>query len=263
MPNTTSLIAYVDETSRNDAQHGQFYALVATVINVADPDYSALMRHMYTVAHRQRTGTIHASQMRSPEGLKDLTSLENDMGTNPAVMSIAVVRASYGPGGEEEARQRCVAHLLVSLASTYGVVSVTLDSRDALGNATKSMTARKGGRNIIDLRTVEDLKAVGELPETLKVYHANDKNVHQLWLPDIAAYAIGRCLADKDPARIRWVAPRLDMKEALLLPVGERTKVGQKFTSPTELTSDLQSYLYRAKAFQATSGVGREPEEIS
>ena len=246
----TSLIAYVDETSRNDARHGRFYALVATILNTTDLHYSALMRHMHDIAHRQPTRTIHASQMRSPDALKDLTSLEQDLGTNPAVMAIAAVRASYAPRNEEEARQRCVAHLLVSLASTYGVSSVTLDTRDPLGGVSKSMTAKKGGRNIIDLRTVEDLKAVGELPESLKVYHANDEIVHQLWLPDIAAYAIGRCLADRDPARIRWIVPRLDMKEALLLPVAERSRLGQEFVPATKLTSDLQYYLARARTDQ-------------
>jgi len=126
--------------------------------------------------------------------------------------------------------------------------SVTLDSRDPLGNASKSMAAKKGSRNHKDLVTIEGLKSVGELPCDLDVFHGNDHSVHGLWIADVIAYAIGRCIADHDPHRLTRLAPRLEMEEARVLPVTERMVSGISISPRTNLTCILAMYMKEARA---------------
>jgi len=250
MTGSPSLVAFVDETARNDPQHGQFYALAAVVMDKANPGYGLLWRDIHWVAHAQPSGMIHASDMaRSHDGAMNLVSVERSIGDNSAVLAIAVVHSPFGSGGEEEARQHCLADLMVALFSGFEVRHVTIDSRDPLGVATKSMTAKRGTRNYEDLVTIRDLQTTGELPKDLKVFHANDRFVHQLWVADVAAYAIGRSLTDRDPGRLQWLAPHLQMKEAHLLPVSRRSD-GHLLTPETGLTSMLKAYIAQANAIR-------------
>jgi len=244
-----------------------FYVLTAAIVNRDDPGYAFLSKKMRRVANNQNTHMIHASKMtHSQENLNDLLSLEREIGDNPAVRALAVVRSPLTLGGEEDARQRCVADLMVTLTSTFKVCAVTMDSRDPLGIATKSMTAKKGSRNIEDIVTIEGLKTTGELPDDLNVFHANDEKVHGLWIADVATYAVGRSLASRDPSRLQWIAPHLYMREARILPVAERAKADQKFAPVTSLSFYLDAFVNQAKAMHdRESGLledSEEPEEI-
>ena len=242
-------IAFIDETVRNDSTHGRFYALVAAIVN-RNPDYAALVRLLHNVASRQRSGFIHATEMaRSEEGLKDLSLVEHEIGNNGAVTFFAVVHSPFGSGGEEEARQRCVADLVVGLTSAYKVCSLVMDSRDPLGNASQSTIPKRGTRNFEDLVTVDGLRRIGEIPQELNVSHGNDRLMPGLWIADVAAYSVGHGIADRDPTRLVWVASHLYIREALTLPVSERT-TGSRSTLPsTRVSSYVETLLNQAKAY--------------
>jgi len=246
MSNVPRLLALIDETIRNDPQHGQFYVLTAAIVDKAHPRYSGLWKDFRQVANRQPTKLVHASEIaRAPNGHQDLSLLERTIGDNPAVTAIAVVRTPFGPGGEEGARQMCLSDLLAALTSSFGIRHIVMDTRDHLGVATKSMSAKPGTRNYEDIRTIHDLQRVGELPEDLRVVHADDQRMHELWIADVVAYAVGRSLADRDPFRLQWLAPHLQMREARMLPVSQRTD--GRWAPDTGLTSLLIDYIARAK----------------
>jgi len=136
---------------------------------------------------------------------------------------------------------------MTSLAS-FGVDTVTLDSRDPLGQAHKSITSpRLGPRNALDASTVLDLQASGELPTDFDVRHGNDKKIHELWVADVAAYAVGRALADHDPARLRLLAPHIQVREARVLPVAERGPDGVSHLPASNLNTFLDDFLAKAR----------------
>ena len=225
-----------------------FYVLTAAIVNRNDSGYAYLGKIVHSVARRQSTGMIHASDMaRTQSSLKDLISLEREIGGNSSVRALAVVRYPLGSDGEERARKRCVAELMVALVSGFGVSSVTMDSRDPLGRASESRTPRRGSRNYEDFMTIEDLKAVGELPKDLEVSHGNDRLKQGLWIADVATYAVDRSLADRDPSRLQWIAPHLHMREALTLPVSERTDSGKQLSPATEMSSFLNDFVQQAR----------------
>ena len=249
MPHKSRLVALVDETIRNDPQRGQFYVMTSAIVDKAHPRYSGLWKDFRQVANKQPNKCVHASVIaRSPGGQQDLDLMERSIGENPSVTAVAVVRAPFGPLGEEEARQRCVADLLVALTSQFGVNHIVMDTRDHLGAATKSMTAKPGSRNYRDLLTIRDLQNTGELPGDLRVVHANDQLMHELWIADVVSYAVGRSLADRDPSRLRLLEPHLQMREARILPVAQRTN--GRLAPDTGLTLLLTEYLAQARQEQ-------------
>jgi len=243
-------IAFIDETVRNDSIHGRFYALVAAIVN-RNPDYAALVRLMHHVASQQYSGIIHATDMaRSEAGRADLSSIEHKIGNNGAVAFFAVAHSPFASGGEEEARQRCVADLAVGLTSAYRVRSVILDSRDPLGNASQSTIPKRGTRNFEDLVTIDGLKGIGEVPKELNISHGNDRLMPGLWIADVAAYSVGHSIADRDPSRLVWIAPHLYIREALTLPVSERVSGSRSMLPSTGMSVYMETLLNRAKAMR-------------
>jgi len=248
MSYTPCRVAFVDETIRNDIQLGRFYIMTAAILDKAHPEYGAFWRELRNVAWSQPNHTIHASTLiRSPNGQKYLDAAERAIGESPAVRSITVLRAKIPSKGEEIARQRCIASLATSLAS-FDVQSVTLDTRDPLGQAHKSITSpRLGPRNALDASTILDLQASGELPTGFDVRHGNDEKIHELWVADVVAYAIGRALADHNPTRLHLLAPHIQVREAQVLPVAERGPEGAKHIPASSLNAFLGIFLAEAK----------------
>ena len=249
MPYVPRRVAFVDETIRDDRQLGHFYIMTATILDKAHPDYGAFWRELRRVAWLQPSHDLHASKVAlSPNGQQDLNAVERAIGESNAVRAIAVVRARIAHKGDEIARQRCIASLLTALSS-FDIRNITLDTRDHLGQASKSITSpRLGPRNALDAATIQDLQLSGELPPDLYVCHGDDQMVHELWVPDVTAYAVGRALADHNPARLQWLAPHLNIREARILPVSERTVLDQKSTPITSLTFYLDTFTSQAKA---------------
>lgn len=256
-------IAFVDETLRDSPLYPKFYVLTAAIVDRSKPEYAALQKVMHRVARTQPTGMIHASEMaRAQNSQEGLVSVEREIGENAAVRALAVVHSPFGAGGEEEARQRCVAELMVTLSSAFDVSSVTMDSRDPLGISSKSTIPRRGTRNFKDLATVRGLQAIGELPEDLAVSHANDRLINGLWIADVASYAVGSSLARRDPSRLQWIAPHLYMREARILPVSERKDTHQTTAPVTDLSFYLNAFVEQAKAIHdRASGLFEDEEE--
>jgi len=222
--------------------------MTAAILDKAHPGYGAFWRELRNVAWSQPDRSIHASTLiRRPGGQQCLEAVEHAIGESPAVWSIAAVRAQILPKGEERARQRCIASLVTALAS-FGVRTVTLDTRDPLGQAHKSITSpRLGPQNTLDARTVLDLQAAGELPDDLDVRHGDDKKIHELWIADTVVYAVSRALADHEPARLRSLASHIQIREARLLPIAERGPDGVKRAPASSLDVFLNEFLAAAK----------------
>jgi len=139
-----------------------------------------------------------------------------------------------GVRSSEDARQICLADLVTRMGDRGPLAGVTLDTRDNLGVTAQSAKAEPGSKNARDLRTLQDLKDVGEVDPRVKVYHARDEVVRQLWIPDVAGYVVARSLARHDPGYMRILAGKVEIHEAVRLPPSMRNS-GETSLRPSGL----------------------------
>lgn len=144
---------------------------------------------------------------------------------------LTTVRAPVADGDEERARQRCLAHLAVELASRLQVGEMILDSRSSADPAWAN-------RDAVDVATVMALKGAGELPPTFSLSHRHDQNFHQLLIPDVAAYAHQQAIRGA-PERLQRLAEKAVAVEATRLPIDQRPALGATHARPTGLTERL------------------------
>ena len=81
-----------------------------------------------------------------------------------------------------------------------------------------------GSKNARDMRTLLDLKKAGELDSSVKIFHARDEVVHQLWVPDVVGYVVARSIARHDPRYMSVLAGKLEIREAIVLPPSMRDR---------------------------------------
>lgn len=243
-----SLEAAVDESLNRDKT---LYVMTAAVYDPARIKF--LMRRLEEAAPKNADGQleVHANELYQDRP-ELLTSLEEMMAADPAIEFLSTVRAPIQRGREEEARQRCLAHLSVDLMKQFQVGTMYLDTRDGLRR--KSQNREHGAlQDSRDLATVAALRGVGELPAHFNVRH-RDHNTHTLWLADIAAHASQQSISFNNPERIQRLAAKLEMREAVRLPVDQR-----ETAAPTARSNGLSLRLaeLRANARQLAATVER------
>ena len=158
---------------------------------------------------------LHASEMAyNPVRQPDLDAAQRLIAQCDAVQVVVMVRTWVtGVLSSEDARQICLTDLATYFQAEGPLDGITLDTRDNLGRTAKSGKAESGSKNARDLRTLRDLMAVGELDPGVKVFHARDEVVRQLWIPDIAGYVVARSIARHDPGYRRILADKVQIRE--------------------------------------------------
>jgi hypothetical protein len=242
-----TLVAFIDESHYEQPQYGFFYTMTGAVVDLSQASsHTALMRELNQLARSQPGRALHAYRLAShdPSGL---AAAQHAIVECDAVRLLVTVRTWSAQNSDlEEARQTCLAELATRLHNTASAERLTLDTRDSLGGSTKSSKPQPGGYNAIDAATLVGLKKAKELSPAVSVVHADDQRIHQLWIPDIVGYIVARSIARKEPSYMGILAPRVELREALVLPVAQRGP-GVSALQPTELGLELASHLSRAQ----------------
>ncbi|MCL2783947.1 MAG: hypothetical protein FWD55_00640 [Propionibacteriaceae bacterium] len=244
MPNASRrLIAYVDESSRNTDQQGHFYLMSAAVIDRMSPDFQTLMRKLHRIALHQPQKNLHAFQMeRSTPHV--LQYAEQVIASCSAVQIILSVRAPILDSWEA-ARQRCLAELVTRGSQGLGVKEFVLDTRDGSFQRSPGHNQEKLN-DYHDIHTIQGLIAAGDISEA-NLMHADDRRTHELWVADIAAFATSRALALGNPGRLRWLAHRLELREARVIPVDQRHPSSRRILSPSVFQLRLDEVKIQAR----------------
>ncbi|MDR1079207.1 MAG: hypothetical protein LBL55_11260 [Propionibacteriaceae bacterium] len=242
--------AFVDETWRRD-DRGRYYILLGVVV---DDSVGArpLMAEFHAVAARWG-GSVHATEMcRTQEGRDDLAGLERSIEAAPAIRLVCAVRAPipWGARRIEAARQRCVAELSFR-AARLGVRELVFDSRNSK-DPHAAPQERRADKN--DQATILDLRRAGELPDDVRAWHRDDRHTNELWLADVACRTVRDALLTDDPIRLSPLAHLLEIREARLLPVSERSGLEVRAAPESGLSFHLADLVMRARR------VGSEPE---
>jgi hypothetical protein len=179
-----------------------------------------MWRDLDILAKRQRGGVLHAAELLRRGRGDALLAAERLIGDSDAIHSIVTVKSSTS----ESARQRCLATLATHL-NRLGVTHLVLDNRDiGFGYQLSKQATTKYPKNAIDHTTLQGLIRVGELDPVMTIAHGTDQRVHQLWLPDLVAHAVNRALTYNDPDQLVWITHRLQLLDAHVLPVAQRSK---------------------------------------
>jgi len=223
-------LLYVDESYYDSPDVPRFYTMTGALIDFSHHDsYQRMIRDLQAIARRQpidRSGHrgLHSTEMAyDPIRQPDLECAQQVITDCDAVSLVVTVRTYLGKvRTSEDARQICLTDLVTRIGARGSLAGVTLDTRDNLGMTGQSAKAEPGSKNARDLRTLQDLKEVGELDPTVKVYHARDEVVRQLWIPDVVGYVVARSLARHDPGYMRILAGKVEIYEATRLPPAMR-----------------------------------------
>ncbi len=246
--------AFIDESHYERSDTGHFYTMTAAVIDFARQDsYRSMMLRLSRLAHRQSSRTLHARDMAAPGGhTDDLMAAQQAITSCDAVRLIITVRTPMKRVSTvEQTRQVCLADLATRIQEHGTLDRIILDTRDPLGHAHQSSKAVPGGANHHDLTTLNDLKKAGELDPSTLVIHANDDWATQLWIPDVAGYVVSRSIARGDPGYMSLLAPKVELYEALTLPVAMRTTTRESLT-PTAVGIALADHVCHSYALLRT-----------
>ena len=227
---TAERLLYIDESYYDSSAATRFYTMTGALIDYSQRgSYSEMMRQLEDLARRQpanRHGyrSLHATTMEShPEGRQDLETAQKIIAQCEAVHLMVTVRTYLtNVRSSEDARQICLTELVTRFQAQGRLDGITMDTRDNLGTTAKSAKAQAGSKNARDLRTLHDLQKVEELDQNMKIFHARDESVRQLWIPDIAGYVVGRSIARQDAAYMRILAGKIEIYEAVRLPPSMR-----------------------------------------
>lgn len=202
------------------------YVLTAAIVDPRTRDFRQLMEQLDREA-ADLGGEIHATKIARDRGnVGRLAGIEELMRDSQGVKFFTTVHAPIlrGSAGEEEARQRCLAHLTVELTTRHRVGEIILDSRDG----DPAMTTKYGRKNPRDIATVKALAGEGRIPAQLKIFHRHDKDYKPLWLADVAVYAAQQAITSNDPGRLVRLAEKMIIREASFLPIEQRQKTSQR-----------------------------------
>jgi hypothetical protein len=237
------LITYIDESERGASRDGGFYLMTAAIINQEDPSLNDLRTTMRRFASEQPSRLLHATKLAHKDPAT-LLKAETAVGQCPAVNLVCAVSNIARGTTFEDARQRCIATLFRHITQNTNARVFILDTRDNLGISAKSKTPKER-QNRIDFDTINALVKRKENPN-VDVAHGNDKVIHDLWIPDIASYAIATSIMRKDPARLEYIAAQLELMEACVLPVAQRKQVSITAHPPTALSEFLHQTMVEA-----------------
>jgi len=205
------------------------YVLTAAVVDPRMGEYRRLMAAIEAEANQHHDGTIHASEIANDRQRHErLPVVEALIGQSAAVKFFTTVRAPMGRGAraEEQARQRCLAHLAVELTTRHQVGEIVLDSRDG----DPAIIARFGRKDPGDVSTIKALVGDGSVPAQMKIMHRHDADYHQLWLADVGVYAAQQAITRHDPSRLARLAEKMTIREATFLPIEQRDNVTHRRT---------------------------------
>ena len=218
-------LLYLDESYYDSLGMPRFYTMTGALVDFSCTDsYRRMIRDLEAIARRQPVNRhgyrgLHAKEMTSPERRKDLESAQRVIADCDAVRVAVTVRTYTAcVRSSEDARQICLTNLVTYFQSVGPLAGITLDTRDDLGRTAKSAKAEQGSKNARDLYTLQNLKAFGELDSSVKIFHARDEVVHQLWVPDIVGYVVARSIARHDRQYMSILAGKVDIRQAVTLP---------------------------------------------
>jgi len=248
--------AYIDESHYEDPRYGYFYMMTAAIIDHAcKPSYDLMMAELRSIARRQSDHEIHAYVMAQDfQRQSDLDHATDSIAKCDAVRALVTVRSYVSKvRTQTQARQVCLADLAVRVQQSGSVDLIKLDSLDDLGNSLQSSHPRPGSKNAVDIGKLHALQENGELDPATKLFHANSRTTSQLWIPDVVGYVTGRSIARRDPGYMRHIAPKVELHEALTLPVAMRTS-GKSSLAPSGISVALSQHLARSLACNQRDG---------
>ncbi|MDR0284247.1 MAG: hypothetical protein LBI33_05065 [Propionibacteriaceae bacterium] len=228
-----TLVAFIDESHYEDPRYGYFYTMTGAIVDFTRTGaHREMMRQLDQLARSFPSHTLHAHRMaaRNPSSLEAAQQAIIECDAVRLLVTVRTWRSQKS--GAEDARQICLAELATQLQKTGGVERMTLDTRDQLGASSTSSKPQPGGDNANDMATLAAMRKAKELDPSTAVDHADDQRVHQLWIPDIVGYVVARSIAREEPGYMRILAPKVELREALVLPVAQR-RPGAATLEPT------------------------------
>jgi len=219
----------------------------AVIEHTRPTSYYAMMSGLRTIARRQPEHELHAKMMaKTIEGQADLDQAAWIISDCDAVRTIVTVRTFLGSvHTQTQARQVCLADLVCRIQETGPVDVIKIDSLDRLGISFQSALPRPDSKNSVDMETLRALQKTGELDSLTRLFHANSRTTSQLWIPDIVGYMTARSIARADPGYMRLVAPKVELYEALTLPVAMRDS-GRDALTASGLNAALAAHVAQA-----------------
>jgi hypothetical protein len=253
------MTAFIDESHQRRPDHYDFYTMTAAIVDYR-PSLKASRQTVIESFHdiasqlppdRHGRHSIHANRMRNAYD-NELEAVQRSIAASEAVRMIMTVRTRTADvRNDEDARQTCLADLTTRLTSLGNVSRLIMDSRDDLARRGMHQTRKPepGGGNAIDRATITDLQRTKQAPAALDVVFADDTWADQLWLADVASYVVARSIARRDPGYMSILAAKIEIHEAIVLPVAVR-RLGQTQLEPTGLELALQDHWSIANAIR-------------
>lgn len=231
--------------------------MTAAIVDPRARSYDRLLAAFKDAGRRQPEGIVHANKMRAHER----EPLEQLLVENDAVHFLTAVRAPIvdkhaksSRGAEDQARQRCVGELAVRMWARLRVSHMVLESRNPDPKEDPAAYRRSikqyGNRDHADISTIATLKGLTELGPKFQVEH-NPKSEAQLWLADVATYAAQQSIARNDPGRLATLAPKMELREAVRLPIEERPQLSAKEARKSGLDLRLDELVALARQVSA------------
>jgi hypothetical protein len=189
---TPGPVAFLDESYRAPTGDGErpFYAMSAVTF---EPDQLDQVRDVLTdIAGSRWWHTTEAFKVGNTDAIVEMARYIAD----EVYWSVVTVEATVAArGGIDEARQTCLAAITRNVTQGDGDGAVRLLVAD---NVVDPRT------NNADQRTVEALRAAGDVDRHVVLYHGRMGDEPLLWTGDLVAWAARRALALDDT---RWIDP--------------------------------------------------------